>query len=87
MTGFLSLTGTMLVFCVAGVEPSQRHYAVYARHKEIYLNTAHAYQIQGVLFIPVVAECTDSWDPEVHKGLKYLVHPAAARWIVILLKY
>jgi hypothetical protein len=40
-----------------------------------------------VLFIPVVAEPTGSWDPEVHKGLKYLAHPAAARWVVILLKY
>ena len=47
----------------------------YARHKELHLGTSAACQAQGVKFVPMVAECSGSWDAA---ALKILFHLACA---------
>ena len=51
----------------------------YARHKELHLHTAQACEQQGVKFVPLVAECTGTWDPSALKVLKHVAHAAAAK--------
>ena len=51
----------------------------YARHKELHLHTAQACEQQGIKFVPLVAECTGTWDPSALKILKYVAHAAAAK--------
>ena len=51
----------------------------YARHKELHLHTAQACEQQGVKFVPLVAECTGTWDPNALKVLKHVAHAAAAK--------
>ena len=51
----------------------------YARHKELHLHTAQACEQQGVKFVPLLAECTGTWDPSALKVLKHVAHAAAAK--------
>jgi cytochrome c5 len=51
----------------------------YARHKELHLHTAQACEQQGIKFVPLVAECTGTWDPSALKVLKHVAHAAAAK--------
>ena len=51
----------------------------YAQHKESHLQTAQACEHQGVKFVPLVAECTGTWDPSALKVLKHVAHAVAAK--------
>ena len=51
----------------------------YAQHKEGHLQTAQACEHQGVKFVPLVAECTGTWDPSALKVLKHVAHAVAAK--------
>ena len=49
----------------------------YAQHKELHLDTPQVCAVQGVKFMPMVAECIDAWAPEALKVLKHVAHAAA----------
>ena len=51
----------------------------YAHHKSAYLDTARLCEVQGVKFVPVVAEATGAWEPAASKVLLQLSRAAAAR--------
>ena len=53
--------------------------AAYARHKEVHLDTAKQCEAQGIVFVPMVAEVTGTWDAGAAIVLKHIAHAVAAR--------
>ena len=53
--------------------------ADYARLKERHLDTAKSCEAQGVVFVPMVAESTGTWDKGAATVLKHLATAVAAR--------
>ena len=51
----------------------------YAHHKSAFLDTARLCEVQGVKFVPMVAEATGAWEPAASKVLLQLSRAAAAR--------
>ncbi len=51
----------------------------YSETKRAHLNTATAYEAQGVTFLPMVCETSGAWAPEASAILKQLARKAANR--------